>query len=132
MNMRFISRPLLGSIPVVATLAAFGCTASGQTPERAAGGRGGNGSPAVPVATAKVEQKSIPLAISVIGSAEAYSNVAVHPQITGQLTSVEFKEGEDVKKGEIIFTLDFRPLESALQQSQANLARDTAQAANAR
>jgi multidrug efflux system membrane fusion protein len=70
--------------------------------------------------------------MSVIGSAEAYSNVAVHPQITGQLTSVDFKEGEDVKKGDIIFTLDFRPLESALKQSQANLARDTVQAANAR
>jgi multidrug efflux system membrane fusion protein len=132
LQMRLIPRPFLGWIPVAVTLAAAGCTASGQTPERAAGGRDGGGSPAVPVATAKVEQKSIPLAISVIGAAEAYSNVAVHPQITGQLTSVDFKEGEDVKKGDIIFTLDFRPLESALKQAQANLARDTAQATNAR
>jgi multidrug efflux system membrane fusion protein len=130
--MRHISRPFLGSLAVAATVVAAGCTASGQTPERAASGRDGSGSPAVPVATAKVEQKSVPLAISVIGSAEAYSNVAVHPQITGQLTSVEFKEGQDVRKGEIIFTLDFRPLESALEQARANLARDTAQAANAR
>jgi multidrug efflux pump subunit AcrA (membrane-fusion protein) len=44
----------------------------------------------------------MPMAISVIGSAEAYSNVAVHAQITGQLTSVDFKEGGDVTKGEII------------------------------
>jgi multidrug efflux system membrane fusion protein len=132
LQMRLIPRLFFGWFAVAATLAAAGCTASGQTPERAAGGRDGSGSPAVPVATAKVEQKSIPLAMSVIGSAEAYSNVAVHPQITGQLTSVDFKEGEDVKKGDIIFTLDFRPLESALKQSQANLARDTVQAANAR
>ena len=130
--MRLTLRSLLDLLAVVATLAAIGCTASGQTPERAAGGRGGSGSPAVPVATAKVEQKAVPLDIRVIGSAEAYSNVAVHPQITGQLTSVDFKEGEDVKKGEIIFTLDFRPLEAALEQAKANLARDTAQAVNAR
>jgi membrane fusion protein, multidrug efflux system len=130
--MRLTLRSLLDPLAVVATLAAIGCTASGQTPERAAGGRGGSGSPAVPVATAKVEQKAVPLDIRVIGSAEAYSNVAVHPQITGQLTSVDFKEGQDVKKGEIIFTLDFRPLEAALEQARANLARDTAQAVNAR
>ena len=74
----------------------------------------------------------MPLAVSVIGSVEAYSNVAVHPQITGQLTSVEFKEGDDIKKGEIIFTLDFRPLEAAFEQAEATLARDLAQAANAR
>jgi multidrug efflux system membrane fusion protein len=72
------------------------------------------------------------MAIRVIGAAEAYSNVAVHPQITGELTSVDFKEGGDVTKGEIIFTLDFRPLEAALEQATANLTRDAAQAANAR
>jgi len=65
----------------------------------------------------------------VIGPAEAYSNVAVHPQITGQLTSVEFKEGQDVRKGEIIFTLDFRPLESALEQANADRRRSEAEAA---
>ena len=74
----------------------------------------------------------MPLEIRVIGSAEAYATVAVHAQITGELTSVDFKEGGDVQKGEIIFTLDFRPLEAALQQAEANLARDMAQAANAR
>jgi multidrug efflux system membrane fusion protein len=83
------------------------------------------------VTTATVEQKPMPLAINVIGSAEAYSNVAVHPQITGELTSVDFKEGGDVTKGEIIFTLDFRPLQAALDQAEANLARDMAQASNA-
>ena len=117
---------------MIATCASIACSASGETPERAASGRAGNGVPAIPVATAKVDQKSMPLAINVIGTVEAYSNVAVHPQITGQLTSVDFKEGGDVTKGEIIFTLDFRPLEAALEQAQANLARDRAQAANAR
>ena len=48
--------------------------------------------------------------------------VAVHAQITGELTSVNFKEGDDVRKGQVLFTLDRRPLEAALQQAQANLA----------
>jgi multidrug efflux system membrane fusion protein len=68
----------------------------------------------------------------VIGTAEAYSTVAVHAQVTGQLESVNFKEGDDVRKGQVLFTLDRRPLEAALQQAEANLQRDIAQAANAR
>jgi membrane fusion protein, multidrug efflux system len=130
--MRFPFRSCLGGLAIIATCAAAGCSASGETPDRAAGGRDRNSSPAIPVTTANVEEKSMPLAMSVIGSVEAYSNVAVHPQITGQLTSVEFKEGDDIKKGEIIFTLDFRPLEAAFEQAEATLARDSAQAANAR
>ena len=129
--MRFTFRPCLGGLAVIAAIATIACSASGEAPERATGGRGGNGSPAI-LATVRVEQKSMPLVSTVIGSAEAYSNVAVHAQITGELTSVDFKEGGDVQKGEIIFTLDFRPLEAVLQQTEANLARDTAQAANAR
>jgi len=73
----------------------------------------------------------MPIEIRVIGTAEPYSTVAVHAQITGQLTSVRFKEGDDVKSGQTLFELDRRPLETALQQAQANLDRDTAQAANA-
>src|SRR6266542_6336574 len=64
--------------------------------------------------------------------AEAFSSVSVRAQITGELTSVNFKEGDDVKKGQVLFTLDRRPLEGALLQAQANLDRDIAQAANAK
>jgi multidrug efflux system membrane fusion protein len=73
----------------------------------------------------------MPIEIRVIGSAEAYSTVAVRAQITGQLTSVKFTEGDDVTQGQILFALDRRPLEAALQQAEANLERDVAQAANA-
>ena len=123
--------PFFPWLAIAATLTTTACTAIGEAPAQAAGARRENGPPPVPVLTATVERKPMPLAIDVIGTAEAYSNVALHPQITGQLTSVEFKEGEDVKKGEIIFTLDFRPLEAALEQAQANLSRDAAQAQNA-
>ncbi len=73
----------------------------------------------------------MPIEIRVIGAVEAYSVVSVHSQITGQLTDVNFKEGDDVQKGQVLFALDRRPLEAALMQTQANLQRDIAQAANA-
>ena len=125
---------LLGLATTCLTLGSLACSASGDSPAQAAGGGGGRGggAPAVPVATAVVEQKSMPLAISVIGTAEAFSNVAVRAQITGALTSVNFKEGDDVKEGQALFTLDRRPLEGALQQAQATLERDTAQANQAK
>src|SRR5207247_770985 len=77
-------------------------------------------------------QKPMPIAISVIGAAEAFQTVSVRSQITGELTSVTFKEGDDVRKGQVLFTLDRRPFEAALQQAEAILARDLAQSANAR
>jgi membrane fusion protein, multidrug efflux system len=120
---------------LAASLAAAGCSGSEavqSTPP--AGGRGGGPGQgaAVPVATATVSEKAVPLELSVIGSAEAYSTVAVRAQITGALMSVGFSEGEDVQKGQVLFTLDRRPLEAALEQARANLQKDTAQTANAR
>src|SRR5436190_110842 len=92
---------LLVALAVAVTAA--GCASGDSTPERAGrgGGRGGGGIADIPVNTAEVVQKTMPLAINVIGTAEAYSNVAVHPQITGELTSVNFKEGDDIREGEI-------------------------------
>jgi multidrug efflux system membrane fusion protein len=106
-----------------------GAAASGA-PGNGRGGRGG-GAAAVPVAVGTVVRKSMPIEINVIGSAEPVSSVAIRAQTTGQLTSVNFTEGDDVTAGQVLFTLDRRPLESALQQAQANLDRDLAQAANA-
>jgi multidrug efflux system membrane fusion protein len=85
----------------------------------------------VPVTVGSASRKSLPVDIRAIGTVEAYQTVAVHAQITGELTSVTFKEGDDVTAGQIIFRLDPRPLEAAAMQAEANLARDIAQAANA-
>jgi multidrug efflux system membrane fusion protein len=115
---------------VALTGACSGGEASNASPA-AGGGRGGGAPAPVPVTVSPVVQKSMPIEIRVIGTAEASSNVAVHSQITGQLTFVNFKEGDDVKQGQVLFSLDRRPLEAALQQAQANLNRDMAQAANA-
>lgn len=87
---------------------------------------------AVPILAATVEQKDVPQQIRAIGNVESYSTVSVKTQITGELTGVFFKEGQDVKKGQLLFELDKRPFEAALKQAEGALAKDEAQLANAR
>jgi membrane fusion protein, multidrug efflux system len=88
--------------------------------------------PAVPVAVAPVEQKTIPLQIQAIGTVEAYSVVSVKAQVGGELMRVHIKEGQDVVKGDRLFTIDPRPYEAALAQAEANVARDRVQVQQAR
>jgi len=131
MNMSL--RALFGSLALAGALTAAACggeAAPAAAP--AAGGRGAAQTPAVPVTTAPVIQRAVPLTIEGIGTVIAASTVAVHAQITGELTSVNVNEGDEVKEGQVIVTLDKRPLEAALNQAQAALDRDVAQAANAR
>ncbi len=85
----------------------------------------------VPVTVAKVEQKNVPMQIRAIGTVQPVSTVSVRPLVGGQLTRVWFREGDDVRKGQMLFTIDPRPYEAALQQAQANLARDQANQRNA-
>jgi multidrug efflux system membrane fusion protein len=92
----------------------------------------GSSQPAVPVTVDRVVEKEMPLDVNVVGTVEAFSTVAVRAQVTGELKDVNFKQGDDVQAGQVLFTLDRRPLEAALNQAEANLARDTAQAANAK
>ena len=92
-------------------------------------GRGGGGGP-VPVVTGHVQTKSIPLTIPAVGTVEALATVQIRAQVTGQLSTIHFAEGQEVRKGQRLFTLDARPFEAALAQAQAVLARDTATAKN--
>jgi multidrug efflux system membrane fusion protein len=85
----------------------------------------------VPVVTAKSVVKAVPIIIPAVGVAEPVATVQVRAQVTGQLSQIHFKEGQEVRKGELLFTLDSRPFEAALRQAEAVLARDTAQAKNA-
>ena len=103
-----------------------------QASGRGAAGRGGSGGGNVPVTVGRVVRKAMPLDLRVIGSVEPASTVEIRSQITGQLTSIGFKEGDDVKQGDLLFSLDRRPLEAALKQAEANLQRDVAQSTNAR
>jgi membrane fusion protein, multidrug efflux system len=116
-----------------ALIALAGCSAQPAPGVNGAAGRGGGagGQGPVPVTTSSVVQKSMPVEISVIGSAEPLNTVAIRSQTTGQLTAVNFTEGEEVSKGQLLFSIDRRPLEAAVEQAKANLARDEAQAENA-
>ena len=82
---------------------------------------------AVPILAAKVVQKTVSDTIRAIGRVEAFSTVDVKAQISGQVMQVHFRQGQDVKQGDLLFTIDPRPFEAALEQAQANLAKDRAQ-----
>jgi membrane fusion protein, multidrug efflux system len=125
------SRGFVAFLAAAIAAAAAGCSGEAQTPAKAKAGAAGAQQGAVPITATVVEKKSVPIEIRVIGTVAPYSTVAVHAQVTGELTSVDFKEGDDVKKGQVLFTLDRRPLEAAVQQAQANLAKDQAGAVNA-
>jgi membrane fusion protein, multidrug efflux system len=112
---------------LLALAAVSGCEKSEAQPQQQAAAP-----PAVPVAVAAAVRRAMPLDAGVVGTVEAYSTVSVRSQITGELTRVNFEQGDDVSAGQELFVLDRRPLEGALQQAQATLERDTIQAANAK
>jgi len=91
------------------------------------GGRGGGGGPAVTVTTATVVQKPMGIDGRAVGNVEASSSVDIRPQVSGELLTVNFKEGQDVEAGSVLFTIDPRQFEVALKQAEAALARSTAQ-----
>ena len=85
----------------------------------------------VPVTTAQAFTKTVPLQIRVIGNVEPFETVSVKSQVGGTLTKVLFNEGQDVTKNQQLFEIDARPYQQALNQAQANLARDSAQSLQA-
>ncbi len=107
---------------------------------------GGRAAPPTAVAVATVEQKTMPVDVITIGTVEAYAVVSVRAQVGGELQRVHIREGQDVKKGDLLFTIDPRPFEatlaqaeamranhqSAVQQARAALQRDNAKVAQAR
>jgi len=84
------------------------------------------GPAAVPVTVATVVQETVPIRLQAIGNVEAYQTVAVKARVDGQIVTVNFREGDAVKKGEVLFRIDPRPYEAALRQAEANALRDRA------
>jgi multidrug efflux system membrane fusion protein len=101
-------------------LAAPGCGQDGPPPAQA-----------VPVAVGLAEQRSIPFELNAVGTVEPSQAVTVQPQVTGQLIRVAFREGDEVRKGQLLFQIDSRQFNAALAQAEAILARDRAQSVNA-
>jgi membrane fusion protein, multidrug efflux system len=109
-------------------------TASAQSaaPSGRAGGGGRSGARgAAAVATATAVERAMPVTLRAVGNVEASSTVEVRAQVSGELTSVAFTEGQDVKAGDLLFTIDPRALDVALRQAEAVLARDTGQSKTA-
>ena len=79
-----------------------------------------------PVTTAKVVTQDGPLYLDEIGSTAAYETVQIQAQVSGQIISREFKDGADVKKGDLLFLIDPKPYEAALASAQADLALNQA------
>ena len=75
--------------------------------------------PPVPVTIGDVVEKTIPVQLTAVGNAQAYTTVGIKSQINGQLVEVRFKEGQDVHKGDLLFVIDPRPFEAALRQTEA-------------
>src|SRR5262249_22984299 len=86
------------------------------------------GQPATPVRVATATKIDAPVTITASGVVEPMQTVAVTAQVTGTLLDVVFKEGDVVQKGQVLFHIDPRPLEAAVDQARATLARDEAQA----
>src|ERR1700687_4382042 len=124
---QFAWRSILVPAVMAATLLAGACTSSSAKKEQTAA-RAPSG---IPVTVAPVVLKTIPLELRVIGNVESYSSVSLKSQVSARVVSVHFKEGQDVHQGDLLFTLDRRPLEAEQQQNQAALERDTARAQNA-
>jgi multidrug efflux system membrane fusion protein len=87
--------------------------------------------PPVPVTVGVAERRPMPFELPATGSVEPLQTVAVQPQVSGPIVRIAFREGQDVRKGQVLFQIDARPFQAALDQAQAILERDRAQATNA-
>jgi multidrug efflux system membrane fusion protein len=107
---------------LAAALAALaGCSDGGRAQARSA-------PPApVPVGVGTVADRAVPLQVLAVGTVQAYTTVGVKSQVAGQILTVHFKEGDEVKRGDLLFTIDPRPLQAAVRQAEANVAKDRAQ-----
>src|SRR5579862_917987 len=87
--------------------------------------------PQVPVTVAQAVRRPMPFEIVATGTAEPLQTAVVQSQVTGILSAVEFAEGADVEAGQVLFQIDPRPFQAALDQARATLTRDIAQALDA-
>ncbi len=119
-----LSRPLL-SVLLLAALGGGGyflATRSSAPPETAKVAR-----PQQPVITRAAEARAMPIRVIAVGNVQPLSVVGVRPRVEGAIVTVHFSEGQELREGDPLFTLDFRAAEAARRQAEANLARDRVQ-----
>jgi multidrug efflux system membrane fusion protein len=110
---------IVPAVALVLSALVVGCSRDKASPTAAA----------VPVLVAQAFTTNVPVQIDPppVGHVRALSTVTVHSEIQGMLSEIHFKEGQEVKRGDLLFMLDPRPWEAALNQAQANLQRDSGQ-----
>ena len=115
---------LIPALAVVAAMLVNGCSRSAS---KVAGA-------GAPVLVAQAVETNVPVLINPppVGHVMPYSTVTIRPQIGGVISRVHFQEGQEVKKGDLLFTIDPRPMQAALDAARAALARDQAQLENAK
>ena len=111
---------------VAVALATGGLIAYFSADSRAKEKPAAKGPGAVPVSVVAAVQQTIPVRLQAIGNVEAYTSVAVKSRVDGQILEVQFREGQEVKKGEVLFRIDPRPFDAAFKQAEAQALRDAA------
>jgi multidrug efflux system membrane fusion protein len=116
---------LIPALAVVATMLVNGCSGGAKNGARGAG---------APVLVAPAVATNVPVLINPppVGHVMPYSTVTIRPQIGGVISQVHFQEGQEVKKGDLLFTIDPRPMQAALDAARAARTRDQAQLENAK
>src|SRR6266536_5524088 len=112
--------PIAVGLPLV--LAMTACNGGSQAPSSARA----NTPQSIPVTVAPVAKQDFPVYLSGLGSIQAYYTVSVRSRVDGQLVDVKFREGEHVKKGDLLAVIDPRPYQVQLDQAQATLFKDQA------
>jgi multidrug efflux system membrane fusion protein len=82
--------------------------------------------PPAPVTVTEAAMQDVPVYLDAIGKTVAREVVSIQPQVSGRITQIHFSDGANVKKGDLLFTIDTRPFEAALSQAQANVTKDLA------
>ncbi len=88
--------------------------------------------PATPVTVTPVAQGNVPVELNGLGHVQAFNQVTIRPQVSGQITQIDYRQGHLVQKGQLLVQIDPRPFQAKLDQDKANLVRDLAHLANAR
>lgn len=114
----------LATLLLAAVAILVGCSGS---PSERADAKASPAGPAIPVGVSPVITKSVPVQLRANGTVQAIATVTIMSQVDGQIFRIHFTEGQDVKHGDPLFTLDQRPFEATLGQAEGNLARDAAQ-----
>jgi multidrug efflux system membrane fusion protein len=117
------------AVSMFMTLGLAGCGSAGS--RASASQKHFQGPQTVPVSVATVERRDLPVYMTGLGSVTAFNTVAVKSRVDGQLVRVAFREGQEVKKGDLLAVIDPRPYQVALDQAQATLLKDQSQLKNA-